>query len=152
VPTGSRRKDLLGGILMLLLGVGALVEGRRYPLGTLSHMGPGFFPIALGAALVAIGALIGIAATFAAPRRPETSLPREWRGWACITAGVVAFGILGRYGGLVPATFAIVFISALGDRQNSVKSAIALALLMVVFCIVVFSLALRIQLDLFAWG
>ena len=35
----------------------------------------------------------------------------------------MTFILLGKYGGLVPATFALVFISAMGDRQHTPRSA-----------------------------
>ena len=41
------RKDYYGGALMVLIGLGAIYGGSDYHIGTLSHMGPGFFPAAL---------------------------------------------------------------------------------------------------------
>ena len=154
-PLAALPKDYLGGALMVLLGVGAMVEGARYSIGSLHRMGPGFFPIALGALLTLIGIAIGVVAWLErappadAARKP---LPPEWRGWACIVGGVIAFIVLGRYGGLVPATAAIVFISALGDRENTIASALLLTALMLVICIVVFWWALQMTFPLFHWG
>jgi hypothetical protein len=79
-------------------------------------------------------------------RRPE------WRGWGCISLGLVAFLVLGKYGGLVPAAFAIVFISALGDPKNSVRDAIVLAFAMVVACLAIFVWALGLPFPSFGWG
>ena len=48
----SRRgRDYLGGVLMIALGLGAALEGSTYSIGSLSRMGPGFFPVALGVIL-----------------------------------------------------------------------------------------------------
>ena len=55
-------------------------------------------------------------------------VPPEWRGGFCIGASIVAFVVLGKYGSLLLATFAIVFISALGDRQNTVARAAVLSI------------------------
>ncbi|MGE5336601.1 MAG: tripartite tricarboxylate transporter TctB family protein [Gemmatimonadota bacterium] len=154
-PLVALPKDYLGGALMVLLGVGAMVEGARYSIGSLNRMGPGFFPVALGALLTLIGIAIGMAAWLerapaaAADREP---LPPEWRGWACIVGSVIAFIVLGHYAGLVPATAAIVFISALGDRENTVRSALLLTALMLAICIVVFWWALQMTFPLFHWG
>jgi len=74
--------------------------------------------------------------------------PAEWRAWACILIGVAAFVVLGKYGGLVPATFAIVFISALGDRDNTVRSAFVLAVAMCIVAVVVFWWLLQVRLPL----
>ncbi len=154
-PLVALPKDYLGGALMVLLGVGAMIEGARYSIGSLNRMGPGFFPVALGALLTLIGIAIGVAAWLErapaadAGRKP---LPPEWRGWACIVGSVIAFIVLGHYGGLVPATAAIVFISALGDRENTIKDALLLTALMLVICIVVFWWALQMTFPLFHWG
>src|SRR3569833_1154871 len=149
-------KDYYGGGLMLLLGLGTVWKGFDYHIGTLSRMGPGYFPVGVGAILALMGAFIMIGAirqsASGAPPSTKTSHPPEWRGWSAIVLGTIAFIVLGRYGGLLPATFAIVFISALGDRQNTVKSAFLLAAAMVVVCLIVFSWGLQLQFPLFRWG
>jgi Tripartite tricarboxylate transporter TctB family len=145
-------KDYFGGALMFLIGVVAIVVGRTYPVGTLGRMGPGFFPVALGVILALAGLAIATSARFAEHKAAKKALPPEWRGWICICLSIVAFVVLGKYGGLVPATFAIVFISAMADRQNTIKSAIILALAIVAICIAVFWWALQMQFPLFGWG
>ena len=145
-------REYIGGVLMLLIGIGAAVKGGSYSIGTLSRMGPGFFPVSLGVIVALIGAVLLVGARLAPPESPKEVPPPELRGWLCIVLGVIAFGIIGRYGGLIPATFAIVFISALGERENTIKNALALAVLMVVFCLVVFAWALKIQFPVFRWA
>jgi ABC-type dipeptide/oligopeptide/nickel transport system permease component len=78
--------------------------------------------------------------------------PPEWRAWFLICFSIVAFVVIGIYGGLVPATFAIVFISALADRQNTVKDSALLSAAMVVISVVVFWWALELVFPLFRWG
>ncbi|MGH8781786.1 tripartite tricarboxylate transporter TctB family protein [Paraburkholderia sp.] len=146
-------RDYYGGALMMLIGLGAIVQGASYRIGSLTAMGSGFFPVALGAILV----LLGICIAGSAHRTPRDAVtdepaPIEWRGWLCILGSIVAFVALGKYGGLLPATFAVVFISALGDRDNSILSALLLALAMSAVCVVVFWWALQLQFPLFTWG
>ncbi len=152
------KRDYYGGALMILIGLGAVVQGRTYETGTLTQMRPGFFPVALGAILVLIG--VAIAGT---ARRPPllSSIEKgielqdsrsDWRGWLCILLSIVAFVVLGRWGGLMPAAFAITFISALGDRDNSFRAAFALAALITLLCILIFWWALKLQFPLFTWG
>jgi hypothetical protein len=148
----KRVRETIGGVLMLLLGIASAWGGSRYSIGTLSRMGPGFFPLALGLILAATGIVLIALAWVAAPEAPRKLLPPEWRGWLCIVLAVIAFGVIGRHGGLVPATFATVFIAALGERQNSLKNAVLLGLLMVAFCLLVFIWGLQIQFPLFTWG
>ena len=147
----KRHKDYLGGGLMVLLGLGVALQGSTYRMGTLTRMGPGYFPVALGVILTALGLAIAISAKFAIAEQ-EKQLPPEWRGWFFIGISIVAFVVLGKYGGLLPASFAIAFISALGDRNNTVRSALVLALAVVVVSIVVFWWALQMQFPLFGWG
>lgn len=148
----KHNKDYYGGALMLAIGLGAMHGGFDYKIGTLSRMGPGFFPVVVGVVLALMGLLIALGARSATVAGEEQRLPPEWRGWICIVTGMIAFIALGKYGGLLPATFAIVFISALGDRQNTVKHALLLALGVCVVGVVVFWWALQMQFPLFTWG
>ncbi|MGH8822792.1 MAG: tripartite tricarboxylate transporter TctB family protein, partial [Rhodoferax sp.] len=127
------KKDYYGGALMVIFGVAAAYAATGYKLGTLARMGPGFFPCAVGVLLALVGLIIAFSAHF------DTSPPAvsghgygsgmpDLRGCSCIILGILAFLLLGEYGGLLPATFAIVFISALGDRGNTARQAALLAL------------------------
>jgi hypothetical protein len=146
-----RYKDLAGGLLMVVLGLATIFQSSQYELGTLRHMGPGYFPRVLGVILAACGLLITIGSRNAVAETAGPRLRPEWRGWLCICTGIVAFIVIGEYGGLLPATFAIVFISALGDRQNSLLTAALLALFMTLICFVVFWWLLQVQFPLFRW-
>jgi len=147
----SRNKDYYGGALMILIGLATVYQGTHYRLGTLARMGPGFFPTAVGAILAVVGLAIALSADPAASEAGAHPA-FDWRAWGGIIGGNLAFMVLGEYGGLVPATFAIVFISALGDRSNSLKQAFWLAAGMVAIAVVVFWWALRLQIGLFQWG
>jgi len=155
---GGYRRDYYGGALMCLTGAGAVVQGLDYNFGSLTHMGSGFFPTCLGAILILLGLSIAGMAKRPSARKPrhegvpiENTRP-EWRGWFCIIASIVAFVILGKWGGLLPASFAVTFISAFGDRDNTWKSALALAVVITLISVVVFWWALQLQFPLLAWG
>jgi hypothetical protein len=147
----AARKDFLGGTLMLVIGLATSIQAASYDIGSLRRMGPGFFPLSLGIILAIVGMLIMVTA-----KRPDTDLDAklapEWRGWLCICAGIGAFVFIGQYGGLIPATFAIVFISALGDRQNALVGAALLAAAMTAICVVIFWWLLQVPFPLFRWG
>ena len=148
----GNRRDLAAGILMTLIGIGAMMQGATYRIGSLTQMGPGFFPVCLGVLMATSGLAITIVARFSATNLEQTNQPPEWVGWAAILGGIVAFVVIGQYGGLLPATFAIVFISALGDRRNTLRGAAALALVMVAIAVVVFWWLLQVQFPLLSWG
>ena len=150
--TSERARDYYGGAALIVLGLGAAMTSLRYGIGSVTDMGAGFFPAALGCILALLGLGIALGAGRAHEPIDAGPLAPEWRGWFCITLSVIAFIVIGAHLGLLPATFAIVFISALGDRRNSVKGAALLAVGVCVFCVVIFSWALRIQLPLLLWS
>jgi putative tricarboxylic transport membrane protein len=150
----SQKRDYYAGGLMSLIGIGVILEARHYNLGTLFHMGPGFFPIILGVTLTFIGILIAGSAV-AAPAAEEDilHLPNpQWRAWFCILAGPILFILLGTYAGLAPATFFCVFVSALGDKDSTVRGSFVLAVGVTIFGGLLFSYLLQVSMPLFRWG
>ena len=152
-------KDHIGTALCIALGAAVLGIGLTYDVGSLEQMGAGFVPVVIGSLLILVGIAIGATATAHAQEVPLVALHRgkaesrpEWRGWICIVAGVVAFVVLGRWGGLVPASFFSVFIAALGDRENTLRSSAVLATIVTLFGVAVFYWFLSLQLPLFQWG
>ncbi|EJL69471.1 tripartite tricarboxylate transporter TctB family protein [Variovorax sp. Varisp85] len=160
-PASKFKKDYYGGALLIVIGLAAVYAGIGYRVGELAHMGPGFFPVALGGLLALTGLLIAISARAEEPASVASEeaashghpggMP-DMRGCICIILGILAFLLFGEYGGLLPATFAIVFISALGDRDNTLTEALLLSLAMSFVAVVVFWWALKLQLPLFQWG
>ncbi len=154
----TRKRDFYAGGLMLLIGLGVALKGwSSYRLGSLMHMGPGFLPTALGAILALIG--IAIAGAAAVPASGPESVADErilpehpqWWGWFCILAGPALFVLFGRYFGLMPGTFACVFVAALGDRTATLKSTLILALIVTVFGVGLFSYFLQIPMPVLTW-
>jgi hypothetical protein len=149
------RKDHVAAVLLIAMGIAILVIGFRYRMGTLVHMGAGFIPVVLGILMTAVGLVVGLLATTGtAEEKAAQALPDppDLRGGLCILGAVGVFVLLGAYGGLVPATFGSVFVAAMGDRNNTWKTSLLLALAMVVFGVIVFHYGLRVQLPLFSWG
>jgi hypothetical protein len=156
-------RDHVGGALMIVAGAAVALAANGYEIGTLRAMGSGFFPLVLGVLLMLVG--LAIAAT--APLRPssapeqapsETAPPSapahrgiDARAWSCILGSVLAFVVLGRHGGLVPASFVSVFIAAMGDRGNGVRDAALLAAVLTLCGVIVFHWGLHVLLPLFAW-
>jgi hypothetical protein len=152
-PFARGRKDHYAGGLVALIGLGTIAQASRYDLGTREMMGSGFFPMILGSVLLSVGVLIFVSAGGAAANRhdmEDLGYP-EWRGWVCIIAGMSLFIFFAERYGLLPATFACVFVSALGDRDFSFKSAFILAAGMSVLGIALFSYGLKIPLPVLNW-
>lgn len=156
MPTAPSRphRDVKSALLLIVIGALVAWKGSQYPIGELRRMGPGFFPVALGVLLAGLGALLLLVPALgsAEERDAEHNEKADLRGWSFIIAGIFVFIVLGKWGGLVPATFALVFVSALGDRGNSIKTALLTAAAMTAIAVVVFNYLLAVQFPLFTWG
>jgi hypothetical protein len=150
------KKDYYGGALMAIIGLSAAYASVSYRLGSLDRMGPGYFPCVLGVMLAITGVLIALTArrqtgpAAPSPGHAPKGMP-DLRGGICIIVAILAFLLLGEYLGLLPATFAITFIAAWGDRDNTVLQSFLLALAMVAIAVVVFWWALQMQMPLVKW-
>jgi putative Ca2+/H+ antiporter (TMEM165/GDT1 family) len=152
--TMLKKRDFYAGGLMTLLGAAVTLDSMTYTLGTLTHMGPGMFPLMLGCTLTLVGVLILGTALVSPLTDNENILPKqkEWRGWGCILAGPIFFIVLGEYFGLVPATFSCVFVSALGDRTSTIKGSAILAAGVTFFGVALFTYVLKIPFPMFRLG
>ncbi len=144
-------KDRVSAVLLLVLGAFITFQGVSYNLGNLTHMGAGFVPVLLGVVIALVGVAIGVTAEKGDFGTAEEA-PTEWRGWLCVLGGVLAFVVFGTWGGLVPATFLSVFIAAMGDRQNSVRDALLLAVGITVVGVAIFVYGLKMTFPMFTWG
>lgn len=150
------RREFCAGGLMILLGLVAAVKGPSYRIGTLMHMGPGFMPTALGIILMCLGVVIALNAAASAMLHDggeENILPPhpQWFAWLCILAGPALFIVFGTIGGLVPATFACVLVSALGDKDSTWMGSLILAALVTIFGVVLFHYVLQIPMPVLEW-
>jgi hypothetical protein len=151
----EERRDYYAGALMIVVGASAAFIGAKYQIGTLTKMGPGFFPTCLGVLLVFMGILIAIAAKTGGGGGSHGLVDAmhgvqtrpDWRGWSCIIGSVISFIVLADNVGLAAATFACVFIGASGDKESTVKGSALLALGITVFAIILFSYILRVQIP-----
>lgn len=126
------------------------MTGSGYKFGSLARMGPGFMPVVLGIVLAFVGILIAATAFLSSEADDSKFLPDhpQWFGWLCILAGPVLFIVVGYYGGMIPAIFACVFVSALGDKTATYKSSFVLACSVTVFGVLLFHYLLNIPFPL----
>lgn len=154
--TVEDKADLAAGLLIALLGGAvAVYAASSYDLGTLRRMGPGMFPMGLGALMGALGLILALGAA----RRSRSSLTLardrvgvEFRSAALATAGVTAFGLLIRPAGLVLAVLAVVIIPAFADRKNQPLSIIVLAVALAVLAVAIFHWLLGLPMPLLPIG
>lgn len=116
-------------IALILIGLFMVYKGIGYGTGTVRQMGPGFFPVAVGAGLsvLALGIIVefrrGGVARLNAPIRPI----------AFITLALVIFAATVKPFGLIPSTIMLILIGSFADKEMTILraglSAVALAAL-----------------------
>jgi hypothetical protein len=146
-------RDFYAGLLLIVLGSVALQQGASYRLGTLTSMGPGFMPAVLGSILILLGVIIACGAATARHEATASTQDRiDWVGCLCIVGGPLLFLLMAERFGLAPASFACVFVAALGDRSTTWRSAAILAFGAAIFGVLLFNLLLGVPLPILQWG
>lgn len=139
-------KDFWAGILYITFGVGAMWIAREYNLGSALKMGPGYFPTVLGGLLAAIG--------IAALVRSFVSAGDAIGGLAIkpmlyVTVSTIAFGVLVRGAGVIPAIVVLTLASAYASVRFRIGPALLLAAGLAAFCVLVFVYGLGVPLAPF---
>ncbi|RJG23433.1 tripartite tricarboxylate transporter TctB family protein [Massilia cavernae] len=147
MPTFIRHpKDFWTGIIFLFFGLGAVIIGMDYEMGTAGRMGPAYFPTVLGVMLSLIG---GIAVVRSFLREGEAVGKFHLKNIVLILAAVILFGFLIRRAGLVPAALAIVMLSAFASPKFRWAQAAVLAAGLAIFAYVVFVKLLGLPMPVF---
>lgn len=141
--------DIGASCLSIAIGVLALIDSIRYSIGTPVAMGPGFFPFVLSMLMI----LSGLGIILVEGRRGEEreAVRIAVRPVLAIMAGILAFALLIERAGLAPAVMASAFISTLAEPAPRFGRALILAVLLAVATIVVFKVALGLQVNVVNW-
>jgi hypothetical protein len=142
-------KDFWSGLGFIAFGTATTLVARDYPMGSATRMGPGYFPMVLGALLALIGAIV-VARSFVIAGERITEF--AWKPLVYVAAATVLFGMLVRPAGLALAVVVLTVLSAFASRHFSARTALLLSLGLAVFSIVVFVKALGLPMTMFgAW-
>jgi hypothetical protein len=128
-------QDFWSGILFIAFGCAGLWFGRNIAVGTLSRMGPGFFPMMMSFALVGTGAFLVARSLVVAGEPVERSA--LWPQ-LLILAAIVAFGLLIERVGLAVAVIAVAAVSGVAAQGLRWFELAALAVAMSAFSVVLF--------------
>ena len=144
-----RPSDLIAGCLFAAVGAAFVAVAQNYDFGTARRMGSGYFPTVLGGLLAAIGLVLILGSLAGARKKLERF---AFGSLALVIAGIIAFGLLIRAAGLVPAIVALVLIASGASDRFRWSSAAALAAALAAFCWITFSVALGLPVPAFAPG
>jgi hypothetical protein len=137
-------RDFWAGLLFIAFAIVFVALASRYRFGEAQRMGPGYFPIFIGAILVGLGAILAIRA-FAIDGPPiERFVPRPL---AVTLIAVVLFGMTLDHFGLAAAIAALVVVSAFAEREVRLRETIVLALVLVFFSVAAFVWVLGLPLQ-----
>jgi hypothetical protein len=141
------RKDFWTGVIYIVVGVGALVMARNYPLGSAGRMGPGYFPAAVASLLLLVGAIIVLRSFLS----EGLSIHRlAWKPILLVSGSIIAFGFLvGRAGLPIAAAVLVLGCAAASDRFRLAWLPMLGMVALITFCIVVFVIGMGIPMPLF---
>ncbi len=144
-------RDLIAGLVLIAIGITvSLYAGEHYDFGTVSRMGPGFFPVVLGRVLAALGVIIGLIA-FRRTAHVLTPPPFALRPLLAVLAAITVFLLLVERAGLVPATWLLVCVAALAEQPYNWRRTLILALSLSLIVWLIFTVALQMTLPAFTF-
>jgi len=140
--------DGIGGWIAIAVGVMAAAEGLRLGLGTMSRMGPGYFPMAAAVVLLGLGALMLVNAV-----RKGGPIARVPFGLPVILllVSLISFGVLLPMIGLAPATIVLMLLAAFAVTGRVGVGDIVFAAVTSVVAVLVFINGLGVVLPAARW-
>lgn len=140
--------SLLGGLFFVAVGAWFATGSLGLPLGTVTHMGPGYFPLSLAVIIMVLGLLIAVQ-----DFRQRMVVPTvDWRPLALVSASILGFAFGIRYLGLVPAIVLTVLISSLAASPLRMGGALVLAVVLSLVAWLIFTLGLGLALPPFRFA
>lgn len=138
-------RDVLSGLLFIVLALLFAWQTQDLPMGTAVRMGPGYFPFLLSVLLGLLGLIVLVNGL-----RLDGEMPSgvAWRALIIITVAVVFFGFAVRPLGFLPALAISVFASTLASQLFRLTTALLITAVMTVFAWVVFIKGLGLPMPL----
>ena len=136
--------SILGGGLVALVGAVVLIYALRLHIGSVTNMGPGFFPLVLGVGTVVVGVLnivFGMGDTTRLGSVP-------WRPFFAVLASIGVFALLIRTAGLAPAAFCTAVVASFADGNSRIWQTLLLAAFLVAFSTIIFVEILGLPIHL----
>ena len=141
------KKDIWAGLMLIVIGGGAMFIARNYPFGTALRMGPGYFPMVLGGVLILFGL-----ATLATGLRDGEKIQGSWslRALVILPLSLVLFGVLMEHAGFIPAMMVLIFGSATASTEFRWFEVLLFSIGLTALAAAVFIFALGLPYPLFA--
>jgi putative tricarboxylic transport membrane protein len=129
-------KDFWAGLMFIGFGLFFVIWALiHYQMGTAVRMGPAYFPAVLGGLLAVLGFFV-LLGSFAIEGPPVPAF--SYRPLILVSVACVLYGYLMKPLGLVGATAALVYVSALGGHEFNWKEVTILYIILIAFSWLVF--------------
>jgi putative tricarboxylic transport membrane protein len=135
--------DLVGGLLVFAGGCAVAIGATSYPIGELTRMGPGYFPMVVGIALAILGLGLVLVSRTTATRLPRLRLKPAF----AVFAGLIFWALTIERFGLVPSILGLVILVSLAQERLNLGMIAATAAFLIAFSIGVFIYALAIPIP-----
>jgi hypothetical protein len=140
-------KDFWTGIMLVGTGAAAIFIARDYPFGSALRMGPGYFPIVLGAIIVVFGIYL-LVKGLRSSDKIEGGV--SVRALIVLPITLALFGFLMDRAGFVPALAVLIFCSAAAGSEFRFVEVLLFTIFMTALSVVIFIWGLGLPYPLFA--
>ena len=147
------QKDFYSGLLYTIVGASFAYGATSYTIGTGARMGPGYFPLLLGAILAIIGGVILFKSLVVETPTGDQVGSWAWKPLVFIIAGNLLFGVL--LGGLpsiklpamglIVAIYGTTLVVSMAGDQFKLKEVLILGTVLSVMSYLAFILLLKLQ-------
>ncbi len=149
----TKNKDLLAGLMFIVIGLVFFFGAYNYNMGTAARMGPGYFPRILGGLLVLLGVVIaGVGLKNQAQWARSHGIGWTWGPVILVTLAVILFGLALPRLGLIAAILLLVALSGYAAHDKNYRELAFIAVGMCLFCAAVFVWGLKLQMKLWPWS
>lgn len=141
-------QDLAAGVFLIVIGAAALWFSRDLVMGSVSRMGPRYFPFVVSCVLGGIGAVLALRSfAIEGPALQPWSLKILF----LIVGSIALFAALIERFGLAIASAAMVLMCSVVARDYRWRESIVFAVGIVVFVVLLFSIALGLSIRIWPW-
>lgn len=152
------QQDLAAGLFIIALGLLAIFLSRDLPMGSLRQIGAGMLPKSIATICIGLGLLLALSSV---RYHGERLSGWSWRGVIFVLGGAVLFGLTIRgfeigplkipQLGLVVSGPLVVLIAGMAAQDVRWKELLIFAIVMTLFCALLFKYALSLPIPLAPW-
>jgi hypothetical protein len=142
-------QDFWTGLGFVVFGAATAILSTKYPLGTTSRMGPGYFPLLLGVLLTGLGVII-VTRSLASEAGGNVGRIHIWLALRLLLS-IAAFAVLLNPFGLFVASFVAVLVAAWAGPEFRLLEGIVIAAGLSLASWLIFVLGLKQPIPVWPW-